>query len=181
MTAPLVALGGPPGSGKTTAARSVAAKLHLELRSAGDLFRAAASARRMDLLEFSAYAEAHPEVDLEIDEAMIGLAGPGRMLEGRLVGEFLRRRGLHALWIDVTAREEVRAQRIAHRDHLSVADALARTRARERSERDRYARFYGIDLDATQPDERVDASDLTPEQVVERIIALVEPRMKERT
>jgi cytidylate kinase len=173
VTAPLLALGGPPGSGKSTAARGVAARLHLDLRSAGDLFRAGAAARGMNLLDFSRYAEEHPDVDQEIDAAMAALAAPGRLLEGRLVGEFLRRHGVNAFWIDVTAREEVRAERIAHRDHLPVAEALERTRARERSERERYRKLYGIDLDATHADALVDASDLGPDAVVDRILALV--------
>jgi CMP/dCMP kinase len=176
VTAPILALGGPPGSGKSTAARGVAEALHLDLRSAGDLFRSAAKELGMTLLEFSRYAEEHPKVDLDIDEAMTALAEPGRLLEGRLVGEFLRRRGVRALWIDVTAREQVRAERIALRDHLSVAEALERTRAREKSERERYLKLYGIDLDATHPDERLDASDLGPTAVVDRILALVRQR-----
>jgi CMP/dCMP kinase len=171
--APLLALGGPPGSGKSTAAKGVAEALHLTVHSAGDLFRAMAAQRRMTLLEFSWYAQEHPEVDLEIDEQMAGLAGPGRVLEGRLVGEFLRRRGTPARWVDVTAREPVRAERIARRDRLTVAEALERTRAREKSERERYTKFYGIDLDAVHPDLVVDSSDLGPAEVVDQILGFM--------
>ncbi|MCI4345009.1 MAG: (d)CMP kinase [Thermoplasmata archaeon] len=169
--APLLALGGPPGSGKSTAAKGVAEALHLTVHSAGDLFRGMAAERHMSLVEFSWYAQEHPEVDLEIDEKMAGLAEPGRVLEGRLVGEFLRRRGTSALWVDVTASEPVRAERIARRDHLTVAEALERTRAREKSERVRYAKLYGIDLDSVHPDLLIDSSELGPGEVVDRILA----------
>ena len=171
--APLLALGGPPGSGKSTAAKGVAEKLDWTVHSAGDIFRAMAAERQMSLLEFSWYAQEHPEVDLDIDEQMARLAEPGRVLEGRLVGEFLRRRGAPSLWVDVTAREPVRAERIAQRDHMTVAEALERTRARERSERERYSKLYGIDLDSVRPDLVVDSSDLGRVEVVDRILAFV--------
>ena len=177
MTAgPLLALGGPPGSGKSTAAKGVADALRWTVHSAGDLFRAMAAERHMSLLEFSYFAQEHPEVDLDIDEKMAQLAEPGRVLEGRLVGEFLRRRGQPALWVDVTAREPVRAERIARRDQLTVAEALERTRARERSERERYSKLYGIDLDAVRPDLVVDSSDLGPVEVVDQILDFVRRR-----
>ncbi|HZY70755.1 MAG TPA: AAA family ATPase [Thermoplasmata archaeon] len=176
MTGPLVAIGGPPGSGKTTAARGVAGTLGLELRSAGDLFRQAAHDRGMDLEAFSRFAEQHPEVDLEIDEAMGKLAEPGRILEGRLVGELLRRRGVRCDWVEVTAQETTRAQRIAGRDRLAFDESLHRMRLREESERIRYARFYGIDLAVTAPDLRLDATELEPAEVVARIVGFVRAR-----
>lgn len=176
MTGPLVAIGGPPGSGKTTAARGLAEALGLELRSAGDLFRSAAQGRGMDLEAFSRFAEGHPEVDLDIDEAMGQLAAPGRILEGRLVGELLRRRGVRCDWVEVVADEATRARRIAGRDRLPFEESLRRMRLREVSERTRYARFYGIDLEATAPDLRLDSTELAPPEVVGRIVGFVRAR-----
>jgi CMP/dCMP kinase len=174
VTAPLLALGGPPGSGKSTAASRLATRLGLQLHIAGDLFRARAGEKGMDLLAFSRFAEEHPEVDLEIDEAMAALAEPGRLLEGRLVGEFLRRRGIAATWVAVTAKESVRAERIAERDGMSATEALSALRERERSERERYQRLYGIDVDGVKPDLTVDSSALTPDEVVDRIMTFLQ-------
>ncbi|MGB6501651.1 MAG: AAA family ATPase, partial [Thermoplasmata archaeon] len=74
----VVTLGGPPGSGKSTAGRLVAAELGLQLRSAGEMFRAEAVSQGMSLAVFGRYAEAHPEVDRELDRRMQALAAPGR-------------------------------------------------------------------------------------------------------
>ncbi|MCI4331850.1 MAG: AAA family ATPase [Thermoplasmata archaeon] len=169
MSAPLVALAGPPGSGKSTAGRRAAELLELEYRSAGELFRAEARRRGMDLALFSRYAEQHEEVDRSLDEAMMELARPGRLLDGRLVGAMCRRRAIPSIYVVVTARPEVRYARLAERDGGTVEEARRTTEAREASERDRYLRYYGIDVAAERPDLTVDSSTITPEAVAERI------------
>jgi cytidylate kinase len=173
---PLVALGGPPGSGKTTAARLLAPRLGLEYTSVGELFRAEATRHGMDLAAFSRYAEEHPEVDRELDRSWLSRARPGQLLEGRLVGPLCRRGRLPAIFLAVTAREEVRAQRLARRDGTDPASARVEMRRREASERDRYRRFYGIDLDAETPDFSVDSSETAPEAVADALAAFVERR-----
>lgn len=162
----VIALGGPPGSGKTTAARALAAELSLELVSAGDRFRAAAARRALDLEAFSRYAESHPEVDRELDAEMAGLARPGRILEGRLTGPLLRRRGVPVRWLAVVADAEVRAERLARRDGRPLEEARRRMAERERSEHARYRELYGIDLEHEAADYTVDSSRLGPAEVV---------------
>ncbi|EQD35681.1 cytidylate kinase, partial [mine drainage metagenome] len=59
----VVCIGGPPGSGKSTAGRKIAERLGLEYRSAGDIFRAEASQHGLDLEAFGRYADGPtPEV-----------------------------------------------------------------------------------------------------------------------
>jgi cytidylate kinase len=170
---PLVAVGGPPGSGKTTAARGAAERLGLEYHSAGTLFRAEAERRHMDLEAFSRYAEAHPEVDRELDAHMLSLARPGRLLDARLAGPLARRNGIPVLYLIVTARPEVRAQRIAGRDGTPREAAEPAMRAREESEKNRYRAIYGIDLNREVPDLLVDSSEIPPETVVEKLVEFV--------
>ncbi len=162
----VVALGGPPGSGKTTAARRLAEEMGLALVSAGERFRAEAARKGLELVEFSRYAEGHPEVDRELDRAMADSAAPGRLLEGRVQGPLLRRRGIPVYYLAVTANPETRAGRIARRDGVSVAVAGEKMRAREASERQRYRDLYGLDLERERPDLLVDSSDQSPEEVV---------------
>ena len=176
MIRAVVTVGGPPGSGKSTAGRLVAQTLGLEFRSAGDLFRAEARRRGMDLAEFGRYAAAHPEVDRELDRSMQALATPGRLLDGRIQGPLCRRAGVPVYDVVVTAREEVRVQRVANRDGQSVEAARRLVREREASERDRYQRFYGIDLDREKPSLLVDSSDRPPEAVAESILAFIRTR-----
>ncbi|MGI0131095.1 MAG: (d)CMP kinase [Thermoplasmata archaeon] len=171
----VLAVGGPPGSGKSTAGRLVAGRLGLEYRSAGAQFRAEAARRGMDVEAFGRFAEAHPEVDRELDRAMQELAQPGRLLDGRIQGVLCRRNGRPVRYVVVTADEAERVRRVARRDGQSVAEATARVRAREASERARYQRFYGIDLDREPSDLTVDSTHRGPNEVAEAIVAFVAP------
>ncbi len=176
MIRAVVTVGGPPGSGKSTAGRLVARALRLEFRSAGDLFRAEARRRGLDLADFGRYASEHPEVDRELDRSMQALAVPGRLLDGRIQGPLCRRAGVPVYDVVVTARESVRVQRVASRDGQPVEEARRLVREREASERDRYRRFYGIDLDREPSSLVVDSSDRTPTEVADAILAFVRER-----
>lgn len=173
MSRPIVWLTGPPGSGKTTAGRLAASLLHLEFHSAGEIFRAEAQRLGQELSEFSRYAERHPEVDKALDDGLIARAKPGSILEGRVVGALLRRRGSSIYAIQITAREEVRAKRVAKRDGLDPAAALAAMRTRSASERGRYLHYYNIDLLAEPVDAVIDSSDLPPVEVAGRLAELL--------
>jgi len=173
---PVVVVGGPPGSGKTTAARQTAEQLGLEFHSAGARFRAQAEQHRMDLEEFSRYAATHPEVDRRLDDQMLGLAQPGRLIDARLTGALARRQGVPVIYLVVTARAEVRAARIAGRDGIPIPAAHRAMVAREQSEKSRYQALYGIDLDREVPDFQVDSSDLAPAAVVERLVDFIRRR-----
>jgi len=172
----VVTVGGPPGSGKSTAGRLVARALDLEFRSAGDLFRAEARRRNLDLAEFGRFAATHPEVDRELDRTMQALASPGHLLDGRVQGPLCRRAGVPVYDIVVTAREEVRVQRVAARDGQPVDLARSLVREREASERDRYRRYYGIDLATEIPGVTVDSSDRPPIGVADAILAFIRER-----
>ena len=130
----------------------------------------------MDLNAFSRFAELHEEVDRALDATMLALATPSRLLDGRLTGPLCRRNGLSTLYLVVTARDEVRARRLASRDGQTVSEATKGMHDREESERVRYLRFYGIDLSREEPDFVVDASDLPPEVVSDRLVEFVRSR-----
>jgi len=176
----VVALGGPPGSGKSTAGRTVAGQLGLEYRSAGDVFRAEAKARGLDLESFGRYAEAHPEVDAELDRTMQALARPGVLLDGRIQGALCRRHGTPVVAVLVTASAEERARRLAARDAQTVEEAARAIAVREASERDRYRRFYGIDVDREPADLTVDSTSRGPEEVAAEIVTFLARRWGER-
>jgi len=130
----------------------------------------------MDLATFGRYAAAHPEVDRELDRTMQALATPGRLLDGRVQGPLCRRAGIPVYDVVVTAREDVRVRRVAERDGQSLDEARRQVREREASERDRYFRYYDIDLDRETPGLLVDSSDLLPNAVVEKILSFVRER-----
>ena len=171
MSLPVVAIGGPPGGGKSTAGRLVAAELGLEYLSAGDAFRAEAKARGFDLAAFGRYAEEHPEVDRTLDDRMQALARPGVLLDGRIQGALCRRHGTPVAAIVVTASADERARRVAGRDGQSVEEARRAIAVREASERARYLRFYGIDLDREEADLVVDSTTTPAPMVAASIVA----------
>ena len=172
----VVTIGGPPGSGKSTAGRAVAARLGLEFRAAGELFRAEAAARHLSLLEFSKVAEREESIDRALDDRMLALAAPGRLLDGRVTGALCRRRGVPCYPLVVTAAPEVRYRRLCARDGGTPAEAGRLTREREASERSRYERYYGIDVEREPSDLTVDSSALSVEEVVERLVRFLESR-----
>jgi CMP/dCMP kinase len=169
----VVALGGPPGSGKSTAGRRVAETLGLHYHSAGEVFRAEAAARSMDVEGFNRYAERHPEVDRALDDRMQALARPGVLLDGRVQGVLCRRRGTPVYAIVVTAAEDERARRVAARDGQPFAEALERIRARAASERRRYLDLYGIEVDGEVGDLTIDSTSTPAEAVAQQIVAFL--------
>jgi len=176
----ILAIGGPPGSGKTTVAERVAAEKGYALVSAGTLFRTMAKERGMSLAVFGRYATDHAEVDRDVDrrvvDEVVRLAAEGRsvVVEGRLSAHMLARRGVECLKVWIDAPPAVRAERIAGRDRTPIKDAKRAIAEREQLERARYKRFYGIDLRDTAPFDLVlDSGDRTPEDIVGDILARV--------
>jgi CMP/dCMP kinase len=171
----VVCVGGPPGSGKSTAARLLADRLSLGYVSAGEIFRAEAERHHMDLVAFSRFAESHEEFDREIDRRMLEQATRGHILDARLAGALCRRSAIPAYSLRVTAAEEVRAQRLATRDGVPLPRARSDLRAREASERARYLRLYQIDVDHETADFTIDSSELSPAEVAARLLSHLDP------
>ena len=174
----LITVSGPPGSGTTTAAQRVAARLDLELVPGGQVFRAMAAERGMSLPAFGRYVADHAEVDVELDTRLAARAHKGGVvIESRLAGWIVRKEGLAALatWIDCDAR--IRAQRVAEREGVPVERALADNEERQRVERDRYLALYGIDMaDLSVYDLVLDSGTLRPDAVAGQIVGAAETR-----
>jgi len=175
----VVAVGGPPGSGKSTACRLVARELELAYHSAGELFRAEARGRGLELEPFGRFAEAHPEVDLELDRKMQALARPGALLEGRIQGPLCHRHAIPVAAIVITATAEERARRLAGRDHQTIPEAARAIAVREASERARYLKFYDIDVEREPADLVVDSTRQPPEQVAAVVVTFLRARWGE--
>ena len=140
----IITVGGQAASGKTTLAKVLAEKLSFKHLSAGVIMREMAKERNVSLIEFSKYAEEHPEVDREIDERQKKLARGDCVVDGRLSRHFLN----PELSIWLIAAAEVRTQRVLRRGerYRTVGDARKDVITRDESERKRYMRYYKIDL-----------------------------------
>lgn len=177
----IVAVGGPPGSGKTTVAERFAQAHAYALVSAGLKFRAMAKERGMKLEAFGKAAEADPEIDRSLDRAVLeeilrqDSLGRDVIVDGRIQAPLLTLRRIPCLKVWIDAPLEVRAERIAGRERKDAEVAEREIVARERSERLRYKALYGIDLSDRSVYELVlDSSDKTPDQIVELVWSQVE-------
>jgi predicted cytidylate kinase len=170
----LITVSGPPGSGTTTTAEHVAARLELELVPGGEVFRTMAAERGMTLSQFGRYAADHPTVDAELDARLADRARRGDVLiESRLAGWIAHNEDLVAVTVFVDCAPEVRAARVAGREGLTVEQALADNAERQKIERARYLALYGIDIeDESIYDLVLDSEALAPGALADRIVAL---------
>lgn len=132
----------------------------------GDIFRKCASDRCMSLEEFGVIATCNEKIDLEIDEMQKKIAREkdNILIEGRISG-FLIDADLK-VWLK--APLEIRAQRIAKRECKSVERSLEETSVREACERERYLKYYDIDVkDLSVYDLVIDSSKFSAKEISE--------------
>jgi predicted cytidylate kinase len=174
----LITVSGPPGSGTTTTAEHVAARLGVELVPGGQVFRAMAVERGLSLPAFGRYAGDHPAVDVELDTRLAERARKGDVvIESRLAGWIVRNEGFIGVtvWIDCDAA--VRAARVASRDGTTEAEALAANDERQRLERARYLALYGLDMaDLSVYDLVLDSTSTPAAELGDRIVGRARER-----
>ncbi|HZY94627.1 MAG TPA: AAA family ATPase [Candidatus Bathyarchaeia archaeon] len=142
----IITVSGPHGTGKSTYAARLASALRTRHVSAGSLFRKIAKERQLSLEELGELALKDPSIDKLVDEKTLAEAEKGNVvLDGQLAGWVLRDKA--DLRIYLTAHENIRLERIAKRDKLSLAEATAQTKAREAVQSKRYKRHYGFNVD----------------------------------
>ena len=151
----------------------------MEVVSAGEMFRQLAADKSLHLEQFSRLAEAKADFDRWIDakQEEEAMKRENVIVEGRLSGFIIRDADLK-IWLK--APEEIRARRIAAREHITYETALSGMRVRERSEHTRYMRYYGIDLnDLTTYDLIIDSSRWSKRDIV-AIITMAMERVRKR-
>lgn len=176
-----MAISGRPGSGKSVVARLLSLALDVAHLSAGDFMRDMAAERGMTILELSRVAEGDESIDREIDERSARLAGSDRsfVMDARLGWYFIP----DSVKVFLDVRPEVAASRVygagraTEKENVDLEATVAAIARRTQSERERYIAYYGIDyLDPHHYDLVIDTSDLTPDQVVEAIVAHLRER-----
>lgn len=161
MTKHIIALSGSPGSGKSTIAKKLAAKLGYERISMGDLRRQLARQRGMTLEEFNRWSETHPEGDTDADQLWRQLAVSGRtgiIAEGRMAPYFFGRaikvflelepaEAATRIWSRWQHTHADRNEGAAIHSHADLAQSLHR---RIKSDEKRYGQYYP-DFDVFNP------------------------------
>ncbi len=176
---PIIAVSGPHGSGKSTAARKVAEELNYEYISAGELFRNMADNANMNLEEFSKKAELQEEIDRFIDEKTVEIAQSkdNIVIDAQLGGWMLK--DTANMLVYITAPFDTRIDRITQREIKSSEQARQETKTREESEKGRYQKLYNIDIsDLTIYDIILNSQKFSATDCVQIILLAFEKKMK---
>jgi cytidylate kinase len=151
----IITISGLPGSGTTTIANLLSKALNLKLISTGEIFRELAIEKGISLEEFGELAETNSEI-----------------VEGRLTGFMFHKNNIQAFKIWIDAPLEIRAKRVADREGKTVKQTQNEIKIRERCERDRYKRIYGIDLrEKSIYDLVINSKDKKPEKILDIILS----------
>ena len=165
-----VTVSGLPGSGTTTISRALSKETNLNIYSSGEAFRTMASKMGLTLGELTELSEKEKSIDLEIDEFALHKLENGKcIVEGRLVGWLAYGNDISAFKIWITAKEDIRHDRIVLRDRNKENKEMILKR--EKSELERYRKYYDFDLKNTDIyDLILESNTATPEQIVEEIM-----------
>jgi cytidylate kinase len=158
-----IAISGKSGCGNTTVSRLTAEALGL--RFINFTFRNLAEERNLSLPEVLAKAARDDSWDREVDERQVKLAreGKGCVLGSRLAIWMLPEADMK---VYLRASSATRAGRIKVREGGSLAEVEAFTAERDRQDRERYIRIYGIDNDDYGfADLIIDTDELNPLQI----------------
>jgi cytidylate kinase len=162
-----IAVSGKSGCGNTTVSRLLAQSLGL--RFINFTFRTLAEARGLELKEVLERAAGDDSWDREVDRRQVLLAREegGCVLGSRLAIWMLPEADLK---VYLRASPLVRAERIMKREGGALESVAAFTEERDRQDRERYLRIYGIDNDEYAfADLIIDTDRLSPPQIAERI------------
>ncbi|RLG91030.1 MAG: cytidylate kinase [Candidatus Hecatellales archaeon] len=158
----VITIGGLHGTGKTTYAKALAEKFGLKHVSAGEIFRQLAKEKGLTLQELTSLAKK----DRKIDELIDSRIREAAKKEDRVIID-----GLLSAWmageradikIYLFTSDEVRFKRIASREKIPYEEAKKLTLEREKAEKERYKKFYGLDLDDLTVYDIVFNTDLLP-------------------
>ena len=170
-----IAISGKSGCGNTTVSRLVAESLGL--RFINFTFRALAEEKGIDLAKILALAAEDDSWDREVDRRQAALAREegGCVLGSRLAVWLLEEADLK---VYLRAKPETRARRIMRREGGSLGKVASFTARRDREDRDRYLRIYGIDNDDYSfVDLVIDTDMVEPAEIAELIMEKLKEKL----
>jgi len=168
-----IAISGKSGCGNTTVTRLVGKKLGL--RVVNYTFRSIAKEMGITFEEVCELAEKDPKYDRLLDDTQVALAKESGIVLGSRLAVWLIEDA--SLKVYLSAPPEVRAQRIANREHADFKATYDDMMKRDRRDRERYIRLYRIDIDDYHfADLIIDAHLLDQHEITDRIVEEVNKR-----
>jgi cytidylate kinase len=183
----IISISGNAGSGKSTVAVKLSKKLKWPRYYIGGIRREIARKQGLTLAEYNKLGEKNPATDIEVDEYQkkLGKTKDNFIIEGRTSWHFIP----HSLKIYLDVSEEEGARRIFEElksEHSrnedkkleTLASALKSQRARKKSDKIRYKKYYGIDAyDKKNYDFVLDTTELDKSQVFDKIYDFIKSRL----
>ncbi|MFA4833749.1 MAG: cytidylate kinase family protein [Patescibacteria group bacterium] len=182
----IISISGTSGSGKSTVAKKLAKKLKWSRYYMGGMRRELAKKRGLTLAEYNKLGEKDPVTDLEVDkyQKKLGETKDNFVIEGRTSWYFIP----HSLKIYLDVGEKVAAERIfkelkgkhsrnEDKNLETVAQVLKSQRARKKSDKKRYMKYYKIDVyDKKNYDFILDTTKLNKNQVFAKVYGFIKSK-----
>ena len=165
----VITIGGLHGTGKTTYAKALAKTFNLKHFSAGEAFRRLAREAGLTIQELTRRALEDRSIDERIDGMVKQEAAKGGVIIDGLLSAWMAGDRAHVkiyLW----APDKVRFRRIAERDGISLEEAEKITVEREKAEKERYMKYYGINLEDLAVYDIILNTELLPAQSIVKIL-----------
>lgn len=169
----IIAISGFTGSGKNTLGELLAKELGYRLVC--PTFKDLAAAEGVPLMEFQRKAEKDPDIDKKFD-ALLRKQADRDCVVTTWLGPWIVDADVR---IKVFAPAETRARRIAGRDSMKPAEALAHLKERDERNRKRYLKIYGIDIyDDSKFDACFNSGIYPPEKLLRMSLAVIKEKKK---
>jgi len=172
-----IVISGPPGSGSTKTALTLAKKLGLKCFSTGDLFKSYSKERSNRALDIWDRYGRKRQFHLDLDEYQKEKAKKGNIVIcGKLSIFLLKDLADFKIWIESPFK--IRAERIAKREDISIIKAIDQIKKREEIERREWKKIYDFDYFDSKnlADLVVDTSKKSVEEIVEEILTSMKNR-----
>ena len=172
----IITICGQAGSGKSTVGRLLAKKLRLRYYSIGSLRGRMAKERGMDINELNELGESEDLTDKEVDswQSELGKKEDDFVIVGRTSFHFIPKSFKVRLTVDPKVGAERVFSDLANRtdeSYSSLEEAKEALSRRDSSDRKRYVKWYGLDIEDSRFDLVIDTTKIPAEEVVKRIVS----------
>ena len=164
-----VTIFGLAGTGTSSVGKALANELNFDFKSSGDFFREKAKEHGLSVYHYGELGKTDSKYDKEVDLEVenFGANNDNFIVESRLAWHFIP----DSIKIKFYCDLDTRIERISQRDGMSFEDSKDKSLSREKSNADRYEKYYGL-KDYTNDsnfDLIIDTTNTSIEDIVKKI------------